>query len=209
MNIAASGGTPMVADTSTRTVQFRIKRQNGPDQPPRWERFSIPVPGGANVISCLQWIAANPTTADGAPTTPVVFDAGCLEEVCGACTMLINGQVRQSCSCLIDDYARSDGESHVEELELSQHPELGDLQPLQGLRLRQPRSQEPPPTFHNAPQRQWVVIVEGRADVGLGDGSVHHFQKGDPILFEDTTGHGHTIQWPEPSILTVMPLAQQ
>ena len=110
-------------------------------------------------------------------------------------------------------YAGGDGESHVEELELSQHPELGDLQPLQGLRLRQPQTQQyapgDPRAFHNAPQRQWVVIVEGRADVGLGDGSVHHFQKGDLILFEDTTGHGHTIQWPEPSILTVMPLVQQ
>jgi succinate dehydrogenase / fumarate reductase iron-sulfur subunit len=45
-------------------------------------------------------------TADGTPTTPVVYDSGCLEEVCGACTMLVNGKVRQACSALVDKLAR-------------------------------------------------------------------------------------------------------
>src|SRR5207249_1244501 len=35
-------------------------------------------------------------------TTPPVWDSGCLEEVCGACTMLINGRTRQACSALVD-----------------------------------------------------------------------------------------------------------
>ena len=110
-------------------------------------------------------------------------------------------------------YAGDDGESHIEELDLAQHPEMGDLQLLQGLRLRQPQSQQHPPgdprAFHNAPQPQWVAIVQGRATVGLGDGSTHDFQLGDMVLFEDVTGHGHTINWPEPSILCVMPLLNQ
>jgi succinate dehydrogenase / fumarate reductase iron-sulfur subunit len=58
-----------------------------------------------NIISCLQYIAAHPTTIDGKSTTPVVYDSGCLEEVCGACTMVINGRVRQSCSALVDKLA--------------------------------------------------------------------------------------------------------
>ena len=116
----------MVADTSTRTVRFTIKRQDGPDKPVRWERFNVPASSGSNVISCLQWIAANPTTAQGAPTTPVVFDAGCLEEVCGACTMVINGRVRQSCSCLIRDYAPSDGDEITLE-PMSTFPVVRDL----------------------------------------------------------------------------------
>jgi succinate dehydrogenase / fumarate reductase iron-sulfur subunit len=93
-----------------RTIRFRIKRQDGPGKPARWEEFDVPVEPGANVISCLQWIAANPTTAGGKTTTPVAWDACCLEEVCGACTMLINGTVRQSCSCLIDEYAPNEGD---------------------------------------------------------------------------------------------------
>ena len=60
----------MVADGSqsspnTRTVRFRIKRQDGPGEPQRWEEFDVPVEPGANVISALQWIAANPVTASG------------------------------------------------------------------------------------------------------------------------------------------------
>jgi len=55
-----------------------------------------------NVISCLQYIAANPVTTSGQPTTPPVWEAGCLEEVCGACTMIINGRVRQACSALVE-----------------------------------------------------------------------------------------------------------
>lgn len=97
--------TPSDASASTRIVKLRIKRQDGPGKPVRWETFDVPVEPGANVISCLQWIAENPVTTDGKQTTPVVWDANCLEEVCGACTMNINGSVRQSCSCLIDEYA--------------------------------------------------------------------------------------------------------
>ena len=94
----------------SRTVRFRIKRQDGPGKPSRWEEFDVRVDPGANVISCLQQIAENPVTREGKRTTPVVWDACCLEEVCGACTMLINGRVRQSCSCLVDEYAPKDGD---------------------------------------------------------------------------------------------------
>jgi succinate dehydrogenase / fumarate reductase iron-sulfur subunit len=67
-----------------------------------------------NIIACLQYIAAHPVTRDGVNTTPVVYDSNCLEEVCGACTMRINGRVRQACSALVDQleptYTRQTGE---------------------------------------------------------------------------------------------------
>jgi succinate dehydrogenase / fumarate reductase iron-sulfur subunit len=85
-------------------VILRIRRQDGPDKPEtaRWEEFAVPRRPNMNVISCLQYIAANPVTTDGKRTTTPVWDSGCLEEVCGACTMLINGKTRQSCSALVD-----------------------------------------------------------------------------------------------------------
>ncbi len=83
-------------------IILRIRRQDEPSHPHRWETFAVPAAANMNVISCLQWIAANPLTVDGKPTTPVVYDSSCLEEVCGACTMLINGKVRQACSALVD-----------------------------------------------------------------------------------------------------------
>jgi succinate dehydrogenase / fumarate reductase iron-sulfur subunit len=43
-----------------------------------------------NVISALMEIQKNPVT-DGKKVAPVVWECVCLEEVCGACTMLVNG----------------------------------------------------------------------------------------------------------------------
>lgn len=109
-----------------RTIRFRVLRCDGPGKPSRWEEFKVVVTPGANVISCLQSIASNPVTADGKQTTPVVWDSGCLEEVCGACTMVINGHVRQSCSCLMDEYAPREGD--VITLEpMSKFPVVRDL----------------------------------------------------------------------------------
>lgn len=87
---------------SSKNIVIRIRRQDGPDKPSRWEEFSVPWRANMNIISCLQYIAANPTTTEGKATTTPVWDSGCLEEVCGACTMVINGKVRQSCSALVD-----------------------------------------------------------------------------------------------------------
>jgi succinate dehydrogenase / fumarate reductase iron-sulfur subunit len=109
-----------------RSVIFKIKRCDGPGKPTRWESFKVPTEPGSNVISCLKHIAANPVTTEGKQTTPVVWDSGCLEEVCGACTMVINGRVRQSCSCLIDIYAPNEGD--VITLEpMSKFPVIRDL----------------------------------------------------------------------------------
>ena len=104
----------MVADKSPshekRTVRFRIRRQDQPDGHPRWEEFDVEVEPGANITSCLQSIAADPKTTGGKETTPVAYEAACLEEVCGSCTMLVNGHVRQACSALIDAYAPRNGD---------------------------------------------------------------------------------------------------
>ncbi|CAN5584354.1 succinate dehydrogenase iron-sulfur subunit [soil metagenome] len=96
---------PTTADSApatTRKITIRIKRQDGPKSTSRWEEFSIPYRPNMNIISCLQWIAAHPTTTAGESVTSPVWDSGCLEEVCGACTMLVNGHVQQSCSALVD-----------------------------------------------------------------------------------------------------------
>ncbi|KGP74796.1 succinate dehydrogenase [Desulfosporosinus sp. Tol-M] len=83
-------------------IRLKIRRQDGPNSPSRWEEFNLPYKEKQNVISCLMEIRKNPVTAAGQKTTPVVWECNCVEEVCGACTMIINGQARQSCSALID-----------------------------------------------------------------------------------------------------------
>lgn len=112
--------------TKALTVRIRVKRCDGPGKASYWQAFDVPREPGANIISCLQWIAAHPVTVEGLKTTPVVWDSGCLEEVCGACTMVINGKVRQSCSALIENIAPNAGD--VVSLEpMSKFPVIRDL----------------------------------------------------------------------------------
>ena len=88
---------------ATRTVQFEIKRQANPDAPAVWERFELEWRPSMNVVSAMMEIAANPVTADGRPTTPITYDSCCLEEICGSCSMRINGKARMACSALVDN----------------------------------------------------------------------------------------------------------
>jgi succinate dehydrogenase / fumarate reductase iron-sulfur subunit len=91
-----------VAD-QRKFIELRIRRQEAPDKPFYWEEFRIPYRPGMNVIACLMEIQRNPVNAEGKRTTPVVWDSNCLEEVCGACSMVINGKARQACSALVDN----------------------------------------------------------------------------------------------------------
>lgn len=138
-----------------RSVFLTIKRCEGPGKPSRWETFKVVIERGSNVISCLQQIAANPVTIEGTKTTPVVWDSGCLEEVCGACTMVINGKVRQSCSCLIDDYAPNEGDTMTLE-PMTKFPVIRDLW-VDRARL-----------FHNLERVKAWVPIDGTYSLGPG-----------------------------------------
>ena len=84
-------------------ITVRVQRQNGPTAEAVWQTFEVPYKPGHNVISLLQAVAAAPLTVEGEHVEPPVWEASCLEEVCGSCTMLVNGHVRQACSALVDD----------------------------------------------------------------------------------------------------------
>jgi succinate dehydrogenase / fumarate reductase, iron-sulfur subunit len=92
---------------SGKTVRLKIKRQDAAHKPEtaRWEEFELPWQPRMNVISALMDIQKNPTTSDKKTVAPVFWESACLEEVCGSCTMVINGRVRQSCTALIDKLA--------------------------------------------------------------------------------------------------------
>ena len=97
---------------SVKTVKLRVKRQDGPGESSYWQDFEVPWQPQMNVISALMEVQKRPTTASGQKVTPVVWECVCLEEVCGSCTMLVNGRVRQSCSAMVDHIAPS-GETIV------------------------------------------------------------------------------------------------
>jgi len=88
--------------SENKKVTFIITRQDNPESQPYEEKFVLDYRPNMNVISALMEIRRNPVNAEGQKTTPIAWDMNCLEEVCGACSMVINGQPRQSCTALID-----------------------------------------------------------------------------------------------------------
>jgi len=91
------------ARPSEGTVKLRVRRQDDEGEAPYWQYFEVPRYANMNVVELLMEIRKNPVDAEGNRTTPVAWSMMCLEEVCGICTMVINGHVRQSCSTLVDD----------------------------------------------------------------------------------------------------------
>jgi succinate dehydrogenase / fumarate reductase iron-sulfur subunit len=90
---------------SARTINVRVKRQDGPGLASYWQDFEVRWEPRMNVISALMEIRRRPVLSNGQKVTPVVWECACLEEVCGSCTMIVNGRVRQSCSALVDSLA--------------------------------------------------------------------------------------------------------
>jgi quercetin dioxygenase-like cupin family protein len=64
--------------------------------------------------------------------------------------------------------------------------------------------------WHPAPRRQFVIILSGQLEIGLGDGTKKVFGPGDARLVEDTTGKGHTtrVLGNQPCVTATVPLAQ-
>jgi len=87
-------------------VRLKIKRQDDSNAKPYWDYFEVDLQPNMNIISALMQIRLNPYNLKGEKVRPVTWDCSCLEEVCGACTMIINGKVRQACSALVKDLER-------------------------------------------------------------------------------------------------------
>ena len=80
---------------------FILKIWRGTPGRQYWEEFELPLCEGENVISALMEIQKHPVNRAGKRVEPVVWEMGCLEEVCGSCSMLINGFPRQACTALV------------------------------------------------------------------------------------------------------------
>jgi len=110
---------------SEKTFTVYITRQDGPAAGSQRETFSVVHRPEMTVITVLNDIAARPVTADGKETTPVAWDANCLEEVCGSCTIVINGRVRQACTALVDRLLEESASITLEPM--SKFPVVRDL----------------------------------------------------------------------------------
>lgn len=92
-----------------------------------WEEFELEIIPLANVISSLMEIRRNPVNRQGEKVEPVVWEDGCLEEVCGSCSMLVNGYPRQACTALIEPIIAQSGNRTITLAPLSKFPLVRDL----------------------------------------------------------------------------------
>jgi len=109
-----------------KVVRVRVLRQDVSGGESYWERFEVSYEPNMNVISVLQKIAAQARSQDGRKVAPVAWDCNCLEEVCGSCTMLINGRTRMACSALVDRLQAESGDE-IELRPMSKFPVVRDL----------------------------------------------------------------------------------
>jgi quercetin dioxygenase-like cupin family protein len=63
--------------------------------------------------------------------------------------------------------------------------------------------------FHNAPRRQYVVIMSGGMEIEISDGTTRRLVPGDVLVAEDLTGKGHITRGvgADPRITLAVPLA--
>lgn len=92
-----------------------------------WEEFECDLLAESNVISSLMEIQKNPVNRKGQKVEPVVWEQGCLEEVCGSCSMLINGYPRQACTAIIHHIIKETGSDVIKLAPFTKFPLVRDL----------------------------------------------------------------------------------
>ena len=135
---------------------FTLKILRGPPGYQVWEEFEFERKPALNIISLLMDIQRNPVTKQQKKTTPVAWESGCLEEVCGACTMLVNGVPRQSCSTIIEKVLEETQRDTITLAPLTKFPLVRDLIVDRSL------------MFENLKKVQAWVEADDNAEYGFG-----------------------------------------
>ena len=87
-------------------------------------------------------------------------------------------------------FSDSDGESHIEELRLEDHPELGAMTNVSEVKVQKFDGSRDMP-LHPLPERRLIVHLSGEVEITTSDGSKQILRAGDVRLMEDVTGKGH------------------
>ena len=93
-------------------------------------------------------------------------------------------------------YTGDDNESHFEDIDIALEDKgpIGLLsRPLQaGSIIFRETGSGYDYDWHPAPQRQFVIMLEGAVDIEVAGGIMRRFGPGDIVLAEDLTGRGHS-----------------
>ncbi len=110
-----------------KIIYLRVRRQNSPDDKPYWENFSLEYNQNDTLLSLLQNISNEPITSEGKKTTPVHHECNCKEEICGTCTVRVNGKPTMSCSALLNNLPVSTESNPIIIEPLEKFPVIRDL----------------------------------------------------------------------------------
>ena len=83
-----------------------------------------------------------------------------------------------------------DGESHIEELRLADHPELGAMTNISEVKVQEFEGTRDMP-LHPLPERRLIIHLSGEVEITTSDGAKQIFRAGDVRLMDDVTGRGH------------------
>lgn len=106
---------------------FTLKILRGESDKQYWEEFDLKLRPFINVISALMEIQKNPINRKKERVTPIVWEQGCLEEVCGSCSMLVNGRPRQACTAIIEPIIQATGSTTITLAPFTKFPLIRDL----------------------------------------------------------------------------------
>ena len=92
-------------------------------------------------------------------------------------------------------YSDARGESHFEDIAIPLTPagEIGALSEKMAANGIIFREVEPSYDydFHTAPQRQYIILLDGEIQIETSLGDIRTFRAGEILLVEDTSGKGH------------------
>lgn len=106
---------------------FILKIYRGTPEKQYWEEFELELKPFYNVTSALMDVQKNPINKKGDRVTPIAWEQGCLEVVCGSCSMLVNGRPVQACEVLIETVIKASGSSTVTLAPFTKFPLIKDL----------------------------------------------------------------------------------
>ena len=91
-------------------------------------------------------------------------------------------------------YTGDDGQAHFENLNVpAGETETVSLKPDSDMTFHS----YPGGSFsdwHNTPRLQYVIVLSGQMEIGIGDGTKRMLNPGDILQGEDLTGQGHTFR---------------
>ncbi len=86
-------------------MKINVLRRESPEAEPRWERFDYDGPLDSSVAGMLDYLNYHDDIVNdrGERTTRIGWECSCLQGVCGACAMVINGVPALACETFLRD----------------------------------------------------------------------------------------------------------